>query len=141
MNQVATALLFDKHGRLLIYLRDDKPTIPFPGYWDLFGGHVEEGEDPETALVREVEEELGLTLERYEFFRSYYCITGDARPNVKFVFWARISQAYEDLTLHEGQRHVGIDLSDRSGYRFANILANIVEDFAHSSQAQEVTAK
>ena len=43
MIEIAQALLFDRDGKLLIYLRDDKPTIPFPNHWDLFGGHVEVG--------------------------------------------------------------------------------------------------
>ncbi|GAA1563595.1 hypothetical protein GCM10009789_15870 [Kribbella sancticallisti] len=31
----------------------------FPGIWDIVGGHLEDGETPEQALVREVEEETG----------------------------------------------------------------------------------
>ncbi len=34
----------------------------YPDVWDLPGGHVEEGERPETALCRELSEELGITL-------------------------------------------------------------------------------
>jgi mutator protein MutT len=33
----------------------------FPNVWDLFGGHVEPGEDPHQAFVRELQEELGIT--------------------------------------------------------------------------------
>jgi len=62
MKHIAMVLLFDRHDRLLIYLRDNKPEIPFPNHWDLFGGHVEEGEAPEEALVRELKEELGVDL-------------------------------------------------------------------------------
>ena len=67
--QIAQALLFDRNNRLLIYLRDNKPEIPFPNQWDFFGGHVEEGETPEQALVREIKEELGVELPSWEFFR------------------------------------------------------------------------
>ena len=35
--------VMDRHNGLLIYLRDNKPEIPFPNRWDFFGGHVEEG--------------------------------------------------------------------------------------------------
>ena len=43
---VAKIILFDKNDQLLIYLRDDKPTIPYPNNWDLLGGLVNKGETP-----------------------------------------------------------------------------------------------
>lgn len=33
----------------------------YPGCWDIIGGHVERGETIEQALMREVEEEIGVT--------------------------------------------------------------------------------
>ncbi len=38
----------------------------YPGVWDVLGGHVEPHETPERALVRELREELGITLTRFE---------------------------------------------------------------------------
>ena len=70
MKKIAMVLLFDRRNRLLIYLRDDKPDIPCPNHWDFFGGHVEDGETPEGALIREVKEELGFELADWKFFRS-----------------------------------------------------------------------
>jgi 8-oxo-dGTP pyrophosphatase MutT (NUDIX family) len=52
MKRIAQVLLFDRDRKLLIYLRDDKPDIPFPNHWDFFGGHVEEGETPEERLKK-----------------------------------------------------------------------------------------
>ncbi|MEW6386386.1 MAG: NUDIX domain-containing protein [Thermodesulfobacteriota bacterium] len=133
MIQVATALLFDRTGKLLIYLRDeDKEWLPFPGHWDLFGGLVEEGETPEQALVREVKEELGYDLREYRKFGEYLVTGGDAFPNIKHVYWAKIDRTKEELTLTEGQRLEGISLENHAGVRFANILGQIVRDFAEA---------
>ena len=49
-------------GRVLTYLRDDKPGLPWPAYWDLPGGGLEAGETAEQGLFREVFEEFGLHL-------------------------------------------------------------------------------
>ncbi|HEU4344138.1 MAG TPA: NUDIX domain-containing protein [Candidatus Binatia bacterium] len=132
MKQIAMALLFDRHGRLLIYLRDNKPEIPFPNHWDFFGGHIEEGETPEQALVREVREELGIELRQWNFFRIYACEEGDAYPNLKYVYWAKIDKIAPELTLYEGSRLMSISLEQRKDVRFANILGQILEEFIES---------
>lgn len=129
MIEIAQVLLFDRHDRLLIYLRDEKADIPFPNYWDFFGGHVEVGETPEQALVREVKEELGIELVSYEFFRSYECLQGDVYPNKKYIYRARIDRTIDELTLHEGQRLASIELDQCFDCKFANILATILKDF------------
>lgn len=47
---------------LLVYLRDDKPDIPWPGYWDFPGGGREGVESPADCVLRETYEEFGLRL-------------------------------------------------------------------------------
>ena len=56
----ATILLYNGEGRLLLFLRDDRPGLPYANMWDLPGGHVEDGETPEECIVREMREELGV---------------------------------------------------------------------------------
>ncbi len=44
-------VFYDKHRqRVLVYRRDNKPTIPFPDQLDILGGHTEEGETPAQTL-------------------------------------------------------------------------------------------
>ena len=129
MHQVATALLFDRDNKLLIYLRDDKPEISFPNHWDLFGGHVEANETPEQALVRELKEELNIDVREFEFYKAFESLN-EEKPNTKFVFVVRIKEAAEELTLYEGQELRGIDLSEIGNYKFANMLGQILDDYA-----------
>jgi len=130
MKQVATVLLFDADNKLLIYLRDDKPSISYPNHWDLFGGFLEEGESPSQALERELREELDIKLERYVPFGVYQSAEGDAIPNVKHVFVRKISVRPGDLTLYEGQRVRSIYSSERHSLKFASIHSRILNDFA-----------
>jgi mutator protein MutT len=139
MKHVATALLFDRNGQLLIYLRDDKPTIPFPNHWDLFGGHVEPGELPEEALIREIREELAIELSEYRHIADFECIEGDVAPNTKHVFVARTPRAAAELVLQEGQRLEAIDLKERHKYKFANVLGRLIDELAGNPEVQRCT--
>mgnify|MGYP002624466799 CR=1 FL=1 len=58
---VAAAALIDAQGRVLITQRPAHKALG--GLWELPGGKVEPGEAPETALIRELKEELDLTLQ------------------------------------------------------------------------------
>ena len=104
MKEIAAIILENDEGKFLLYLRDNKPDIPFPGHWDLIGGHIEEGETPEEALLREVKEELDLDLKEYTFYRKYECLTGDAYENIKYIYFGKINLPIEKVTLLEGVR-------------------------------------
>ena len=58
---VVAAALVDADGRVLLQQRP--PGRQMAGLWEFPGGKVENGERPETALVRELEEELGISVE------------------------------------------------------------------------------
>ena len=133
MKQIAAIILENDKGEILLYLRDNKPDIPFPNYWDLIGGHVEEGETPEEALLREVKEELDIDLTDYTFYKKYECLTGDAYENIKYIYSGKINLPIEEVTLLEGVRPQYFSKSEIPNVRFANILKSIVMDYISDS--------
>ncbi|HRY82481.1 MAG TPA: NUDIX domain-containing protein [Candidatus Moranbacteria bacterium] len=129
MKKIAAIILENDKGEILLYLRDNKPNIPFPHHWDLFGGYVEEGETPEEALIREVKEELNFDLKEYKFFKKYECLEGDAHQNEKYVYIGKINLPLEKITLQEGERLQFFPKKDIPDVKFANILKSIVMDY------------
>ena len=65
MTEVVAALIWDKNRFMICQRPADKPR---PLLWEFVGGKVEDGETLEEALVRECQEELGVTLEVGEKF-------------------------------------------------------------------------
>ena len=55
---VSAVALVDKDGRILIAERPEGKSMA--GLWEFPGGKVEPGETPEKALIREMQEELGI---------------------------------------------------------------------------------
>lgn len=55
---VSAVALIDPDGRVLLAQRPIGKSMA--GLWEFPGGKVEQGETPEAALIRELEEELGI---------------------------------------------------------------------------------
>ncbi len=60
--EVAAAVIHDDAGRFLLAQRP--PGKAYEGYWEFPGGKVEPGESAADALRRELDEELGITVDR-----------------------------------------------------------------------------
>ncbi len=55
---VSAVALIDADGRVLLAQRPEGKSMA--GLWEFPGGKVESGETPEVALIRELQEELGI---------------------------------------------------------------------------------
>jgi 8-oxo-dGTP diphosphatase len=60
MLDVVAGLILDPCKRLLVCRRP--PEKHLGGFWEFPGGKIEPGEDPATALIRELREELGIVV-------------------------------------------------------------------------------
>ena len=80
MIHVTATGLIAREGRVLLGARTS--TLRFAGMWDAFGGHLVPCEEPSSALVRELEEELGITVLQPRFLGIYE----DIDPTSKELF-------------------------------------------------------
>jgi 8-oxo-dGTP diphosphatase len=94
-------LFVNARGEVLLQLRDNIPTIRFANYWGCIGGGIEQGETPEQAVLREVDEELGIAPEGHEYLGSWRRMSGDIH-----IYASRLDATADSLMpgLTEGQR-------------------------------------
>lgn len=89
--------ILHQNGKFLLQLRDNIPTIFYPGYWAFFGGHIEENETPEFAVKRELQEEIGYAppvISRFDTFPT---------PEViRHIYYGELTVDIGRLVLSEG---------------------------------------
>jgi 8-oxo-dGTP diphosphatase len=103
--EVALAML-QRNGRWLMPLRDEIPTIVAPGCCGLFGGHLDPGETPEQALLRELLEEISWQPPAIELVMVH-----QVHRRTAHVFQAELAVPLEQLQLLEGQ-HMALVRAD-----------------------------
>lgn len=59
---VVAAAICDTSNKTIL-LSKRPPNKPMPGKWEFPGGKVDAGEAPESAIIREIKEELGVVIE------------------------------------------------------------------------------
>ena len=63
------ALFIRPDGKILLGLRAPSKKV-WPGHWDTIGGHVEDGESLDDALIREVQEEAGVAPTQFKLIAT-----------------------------------------------------------------------
>jgi 8-oxo-dGTP pyrophosphatase MutT (NUDIX family) len=118
--EVAICILH-QGDRFLLQLRDNDPQILYPGYWALFGGHIEPGESPEVAVVREVMEEVSYALPHFEKFGIYR-----DEQVIRHVFQAPLMVNLDQLVLAEGWDMGLLTIAQiRSGAHYSTIAQQV----------------
>ncbi len=119
-------ILVNGDGAVLLQLRDDKPSIPFPNMWAIPGGMMEPRESAQACIEREVREELGVTLPS-----GSVRFLGRARRfyGVENTFTAPLKADPRELILTEGQRVDWFHEHEIAGMLLAYEDNAVLEDF------------
>lgn len=67
--QAHALAVFNK--KLLLMLRDNNPTIPYPNCWSLIGGNAHEYETPEETLLRQFCEETSVIPKNVQYMMKW----------------------------------------------------------------------
>ncbi len=134
MDRIACIALVDVRGWVLLQERDEHAPKQ-PDKWGMVGGHVDDGEDFESAAYRELEEETGVRLapgdlmlwREGEFDSSY-----EEEPFSYRVYLARTRLTDADILVGEGRQIVfvdpaeipALDRTESSAYLLDQLLAS-----------------
>jgi 8-oxo-dGTP diphosphatase len=98
---VAACALIDVDARILLAQRP--AGRPMAGLWEFPGGKIEAGERPEETLIRELKEELGITVE--EPCLAPLTFASHAYPDFHLLMPLYVCRRWNGIvTAQEGQR-------------------------------------
>ena len=130
MKRKGTSIVFvNDEKQVLLLLRDDKSSIPYPNTWDVPGGHVDNDETPEQCIVREMKEEMDLDLEDFQLFSVMEFI-----DRIEYTFWKKANLDIKNITLHEGQQLKWFTEFEARNTKLAYGFNEIIDDFFKKSQ-------
>lgn len=75
-HQVVAALII--RSQMILLGQRSATRAFYPGVWDVFGGHVEPGEQQHETLTRELQEELGITPIQWNYLETITAPSGSS---------------------------------------------------------------
>jgi len=115
---------------VLLVLRDNIPTIPYPGLWDVPGGHIEDNETAEECIVREMQEEIEVNVEGCTLFRVY-----EFSDRTEYIFMKHADFDLKNIILHEGQMLRWFSQEEAGQVELAYGFDKVLADYFNSQLA------
>jgi mutator protein MutT len=122
-------LIINDTGEILILQRSKTDDV-LPEYWDIPGGTLEDGEDPESGAIRETKEEAGIEITNPKLF--FHRSNVDIEKNKQFValiFWAKVSNPQIILNPEDHQNYAWIKPSDIGKYKTVEYLSDCIDTY------------
>ncbi|MDO5702754.1 MAG: 8-oxo-dGTP diphosphatase MutT [Lachnospiraceae bacterium] len=94
---------------------------PYKDWWEFPGGKIESGETPEDALVREIREELDMTVQTGSFITTVEYDYPEFHLSMD-CYWCRISEGEPKLVEHEAARWLPLSDLDQVKWLPADVL-------------------
>ncbi len=133
MARIAVVFLIDARGHVLLQHRDEHAPQA-ANQWGIVGGHVEDGEDYDSAMRRELLEETGIEIaaEDLPLWRETEFDYSDGRRSHYRVYAGRVDLTDDDIVLGEGRAIVFVDPADTPALDMAESCAHFLPLFFDS---------
>ncbi|MBU0466147.1 MAG: NUDIX domain-containing protein [Nanoarchaeota archaeon] len=99
--KVSVILFIDPNGNIL--LQDRKSMSQHGEEYGFFGGKIEDGENPDQALVREIKEELGIKLTNFKFFKHHQKIIEEKNMDLEWFLYTAPMPGLNKINVQEGK--------------------------------------
>jgi 8-oxo-dGTP pyrophosphatase MutT (NUDIX family) len=142
MVRIAVVLLVDDDGRVLLMERDENAPRA-ANQWGMVGGHVEDGEDFDAAIERELEEETGLRIpvtDLHLWHAGPFRYSDADEPFDYRVYAGRTSVSDGDIVVGEGRQIVFVPPTEITRLDMAESCAHFVPAFLGSPLYRELGA-
>ncbi|MFA5987205.1 MAG: NUDIX domain-containing protein [Candidatus Paceibacterota bacterium] len=130
----AGALLVTSRGGVLMQRRDDKIGIQNPGLVTTFGGLVETGEKPEQTLLRELKEEVSLSLSAQDvsFFKIFNKNKETHGEDTTCYIYLVKNFDQGTIEVREGQGYIEVSKNDDlNRVKLSRLAREILEEYFH----------
>lgn len=140
MADIAVVFLVDSRGHVLLQHRDELAPRA-ANQWGMVGGHVEPGEDFDTAVRRELLEETGISSRpgAVAVWASDDFSYSDGHHNHYEVYAGRVDLTDDDIVVGEGRAIVFVDPATTPGLDLAESTAHFLPRFLDSDRYRELT--
>jgi len=135
--RIAIVILENRDREFALQLRSPIPNIVNPDRWGCFGGHIEEREKPAEAALREIEEELTVSLDSEKLiFYSYFEMNNGKEYS---IFHYLVKNELDQAVLMEGEEFSyfsikEIEQGQKKGKKIVDYHKDLLLNFIASRQ-------